>query len=180
MNDNKIPRKLVLILSAGEFIAGALICLIFFFAGKFDYRVALGALLGSAVTVLNFLFLCIFVNRAIDNCLNNFDASKLRCGTDQSLAETDDEKDSNGIDEENEENEENEEDDAARFARENAGKLQNAVKLSYVLRTGAVIAALILALLTKHFNVIATVIPLLLQRPILTVAASIGRKEAKG
>ena len=169
MNSNKIPYREILILAVGELAVGCILCLVFFLCGKFDYKVATGALLGGTVTVLNFLFLCIFVNRAIDKCLSGFDP------TSAEIADTKVPSESDGA----ENTADDTEDAAAKFAKENAGKLQNAVKLSYVIRTASVIIALILALLTKQFNVIATVIPLLCLRPLLNAAEIFRRKGVK-
>ena len=69
MNQSKLPKREITILALGEFIIGAVISLIFFLVGKFNYTVPLGAVLGGAVTVFNFVFLSITVNRAVDEAM---------------------------------------------------------------------------------------------------------------
>ena len=181
MNSNKIPKREILILGLGEAAVCAIICLAFLLAGKFEYTVALGALLGGTVTLLNFVFLSISVNRALDNTLSAYDPNEIK-KTDEKITAPKSEEpvgEEGENEDENDDGEDEDDDAAARFARENAGKLANAVKLSYVVRTATVIASLVIAFLTKQFNVIATVIPLLCLRPILTVAEIIRRKEDK-
>ena len=75
-NKNKTVLKEVTSLAVGEVIVSALVILGFFLLSLFteitlDYKVFLGVLLGSIVTVLNYLFLSISVNRAIDKFLAN-------------------------------------------------------------------------------------------------------------
>ena len=177
MDSNKIPLREVITLAIGEIIVGALICLVFLICGKYDYKVLLGAVLGIAVTLGNFIFLCVSVNRALDKCLMAFDPTSSTPSTPSPEAQSAEE----GLENEDSIPSESEpyDDAAAKFARENAGKLQNAIKLSYVVRMATVIASLVVALLTKQFNVIATVIPLLCLRPILNVAELIKRKEKR-
>ncbi len=177
MNSNKIPLREVVATAVGEVIVGALICLVFLLCGKYDYRVLLGAALGVLVTVANFLFLCITVNKALDRCLASFNPTLTEKTAEPIVIEP---AEACGEESYNEENaDEPYDDEAAKFARENVGKLQNAIKISYIVRMGTVIASLVIALTTKQFNVIATVIPLLCLRPILTVSEMIKRKEKK-
>ena len=58
-------------------------------------------------------------------------------------------------------------------------KVQNAVKLSYIVRTATIVATLIVALLTKQFNLITTLIPLLTFRAMLGVASAVAEKTRK-
>ena len=177
MDSNKIPLREVIAIAVGEVIVGALICLVFLLCGKYDYKVLLGAVLGISVTVANFLFLCITVNRALDRCLANFTPTLTEKTAEPIIIESSDD---DGEDNDGEETaDEPYEDEAAKFARENVGKLQNAIKLSYIVRMSTVIAALVIALITKQFNVIATVIPLLCLRPILNLSEMIKRKEKR-
>lgn len=145
-NKNLIPFRETAIIALGEAIVSGIIIAVFALLGKFDHTVALGALLGSLVIVLNFLFLSISTNKAVDKIM------ALRPD-----GEMDDEQ-------------------AAKFAQENAVRLQATVKLSFIIRTLSMLAALVVAFLTGVFNLIATVIPLLMLRPIIYVTEIFRRK----
>ena len=141
----------------GEFVVslftvGAFALLSLVFKADFwvlDLGVALGVILGSAVTVFNYVFLIISVNRAINNFL------LLRGEREMS------------------------DEEAEKFAAENSMGIQNAIKSSFILRTLSMLAVLILAfLLGDLFNPLATVIPLLAYRPILYVSELIRAKRA--
>ncbi len=184
---NKVPRRETLILALGEACVALLICLGYLLIGKFEWQVATGAVLGGAVTVLNFLFLAVSVNRALDRIIGEgIDKDKLNKSLEDLYEKADG---SESTESENteaitegtggvESDGEEPNDAAARFASENAGKLQNAVKLSFIIRSASMVAALVVAFLTGWFDVIATVIPLFMQRPILTVSEML-RKEEK-
>lgn len=141
----------VLLVTLGELavsllvIAGYLVADLAF-AVPFTYRVITGVVLGSAVTVLNFLFLSISVNRAVDKYIT------LR-GTKEMSDE-----------------------EAEKFAAENSMQIQNSIKLSFIVRTITLLATLVVAFLIKVFDPIATVIPLIMYRPIITVANLIKAK----
>ena len=53
-------------LALGEIAVAVLVSLAFLLFGKLDVTVPLGALLGGAVTVVNFLILSVAINRAIN------------------------------------------------------------------------------------------------------------------
>ena len=95
-------------------------------------------MLGAAVIILNFLLLSAAVNKAID------DFMALRG-------------DKEFTDEE-----------AEAFATKNSGMIQNAVKKSFIIRTISIAAILIVAFITKWFNPVATVIPIIAYQPIIT------------
>ena len=103
-------------------------------------------LLGSVVTVLNYLFLSISVNNAIDKFL-----------TMRGSLEMDDE-------------------EAEKFVAKHALGIQNTIKISFIIRTVSMLAALILAFLTDVFNPLATLIPLLAFRPIITAVEKFRRR----
>lgn len=167
MNENKLPKREIIILAVGEVIIGVAISLVYLLLKKFDYTVPLGSLLGGLVTVFNFVFLSISVNRAIDEAMKNYEARQVQ----KSSEKTEDADSEDGG-----EDADPYDDEAAKFARENAAKINNAVKASYIVRTASVIITLALAFLTKQFNVIATVIPILCFRPILTLSELIKKK----
>ena len=101
------------------------------------YKAVTGALLGGAVTVANFLILSVGINRAINRFVDER-------GTDEMDDET-----------------------AEKYAKEHGVAVQNAMMKSYMFRMLLMIGALVLAGVSGWFNVIATVIPLLMYRPIL-------------
>ena len=152
MKKNKPKNYEVALLSAGELIVGALTVLGYFivsliFEGVvFDYRVITGAVLGAAVIILNFLFLSISVNRAVDEFLT------LRSTREMT------------------------EEEAEAFAAEHSMKIQNTIKTSFIIRTVTMLVALVVAFIVDVFNPIATAIPLLAFRPVLTVASTLARK----
>ena len=166
--EQRIPLRELLFLAVGEAITTVLIVLAFLVLKRFDYTVLTGAVLGSLVIVLNFVFLCISVNRAFDRALDNVDVEKIRTAAkalDDSIA-TGDEK---------AEDEKREALDKMTAADEK--RLSNAIRASYLLRTVTMLAALVVALITKQFNVIATAVPLFMQRPLLTMSELTKRKK---
>ena len=154
MNENKLPVKEIATLAICEVGVAALVCVGFAVADalgvlKFSYTVITGSLLGVAVIVLNYLFLTLSVNRAIDNYL------ALRGDKEMS------------------------EEEATKFASENAMPIQNAIKTSFIIRTVSMLLALLVAFLTKWFHPLATAIPLLAFRPMLSLCESIRKKADK-
>lgn len=140
MNDQKIPVTELIFTAMGEAAVSALTVAVYMIIGKYNYTVLCGVLLGSAVILLNFIFLCVAVNRAVDEVLS-----------DRGSAAMDDE-------------------EAAKFAAEHKGRLSKAIQLSNTARTFSIVAVLIAAFLIGHFDVIATVIPIAAFRPILMLA----------
>lgn len=133
----------------GDVIVSALIVAVYLLIGEYDYTVITGAALGSLVTVVNLFILSISINRAIDKYM------KLRG------------------------NSEMDEETAAAFAAENAKSVQLAASGTYLIRTLLMAAALVSAFVfSNHFDVIATVIPLITYRPILYVFELIRNKIA--
>lgn len=154
MNENKLPKGEILALAVGEVAVGALVCGGYAIAhtlgfAEFDYRVITGALLGIAVTVLNYLFLTLSVNRAVNDYL------ALRG------------------------NREMNDEEAEKFAAENSAPIQNAIKTSFIIRTTSMLATLVIAFVTKWFNPLATAIPLLAFRPLISIYESLRRKQDK-
>lgn len=121
----------------GELIVSLIIVAVYMLINQFSYKVVTGVVLGSLVITLNYLFLSISVNRAIDAAMENRGEGEL----DEEATEI--------------------------FVRENSAKLQNAVKLSFIIRTVSMLAALIIAFVSGQFDVLATLIPLLMLRPII-------------
>jgi len=149
MKKTKLPYYEIFSLIIGEVLVAVIISLIYVLIDKFDYKVITGASLGAVITVLNFLFLSITTTAAINNFLMLKGEKEMT------------------------------EEETQAFVAEHQMKIQNKIKLSYIIRTLSMLAALLLAFLTKQFDVIATLVPLLVYRPITTVAALIKRKVIK-
>ncbi len=136
--------KEVLTLAAGELAVSLLTILGAFLVSLFtdfifDFTVITGAILGSAVTVINFLFLSLSVNRAVDVYLEARGTREMT------------------------------EEEAEKFTAENSMLIQNKIKTSFIIRTLSMVAALILAFVTGWFNPLSTAIPMLMFRPLLYV-----------
>lgn len=136
-------------LALGEVVIAALISLVYLALGRFDYTVLTGAALGGAVTVVNFLILSVGINRAISRYIDA-----------RGEKEMDDE-------------------EAEQYAKENGASVQAAMMKSYLLRMLLMIGSLVLAMISGHFSPLATVIPLLMYRPILYVVEFIKIKFRK-
>ena len=150
-NKNKLAVYIDTVwLALGELIVAMLISAGFLIFKKFNYTVITGATLGGAVTVINFLILSIGINRAI----NKFG----------------DERGDKEMDEE----------EAEKYANEHGTAVQNAMLKSYMLRMLLMIGSLVLAGISGWFNIIATVIPLLMYRPILYTVELIKSKTKRG
>ncbi|MBO5906643.1 MAG: ATP synthase subunit I [Clostridia bacterium] len=134
----------------GEAVAVALVVVGYAVASAFTEismtGAVLGALLGALVSVLNYFFLSLAVNRAVDGYL------ELR-GTHEMTDEQ-----------------------AEKFTAEHSMRIQNALRTSFLARTVSIVAVLVLAFITEWFSPLATAIPLLLYRPILTVSEIIREK----
>ena len=194
MNSKSVPFKETLYLAIGELTVSALVIAVFLIIKKFELSVLFGALLGSAVIIINFLILSISVNRAIDKALENAPKSladklsgeaahgEVANAESESKAEDDincEDSDSDDTVDANDEKED-EPDEAEIFAKKYALTVQNSVKISYIARTLSMLAALVVAFIIPGvFNVIATVIPMLLFRPILMIENYIRNRKAK-
>lgn len=135
----------------GEAIVSLIIVAVYLVIKQFSeniviYKVITGVCLGSLVTVLNFLFLSLSTNSVIDRFL------EARGNAEMS------------------------EEDADAFAAKYQAELQNKVKLSYIIRTVTMLAALVVAFLVEQFDVIATLIPLFMLRPIIMVRGLLGKR----
>lgn len=153
MKKSNAPIKETTILAVGEIAISLLVVAGYLVAGlfgvDFSYRVITGVLLGSLVSILNFLFLSISVNRAVDSYL------ALR-GTREMTDE-----------------------EAEKFTLEHSMKIQNTVKTSFIIRTLSILATLIVAFMLDWFDPIATAIPLLAYRPIMSVGELVRKKFDK-
>ena len=150
MKNKALPFYEAALILIGEIAVSLIICGVALIFNLFSYKIVTGVALGSAVTTLNFLFLAISTNRA-------FDKAVLARGT-----------------------REMDEEEVEKFTEEHQRNMNNAVKISFIVRTLTMLATLILAFVLDWFNVLATLIPLLMLRPIITVEALIREKFKKG
>ncbi len=112
--------------------------------------VIFGGLLGTAVTVLNFLILTLNINSAINKFL------ALRGSKEMG------------------------DEEAEAFAQKNSMVIQNAMTRSYIIRSLLMIGVLVGAfLLPGWFNVIATLVPLVCYRPIIYLSELTKKKGRK-
>ena len=168
-NEQRIPMRELFFLIAGEAATALAIMGVYAILNKFNYTVATGAVLGGLVIVLNFIFLSVSVNRAIDAALAEMGNAGLTAEAIDAATESEDEEAEDS--DESDEEETNGDNAVSAAVDANGKRLSNAIKLSYLVRTATMIAALVLALVSKQFDVIATVIPLFMQRPLLTLSA---------
>lgn len=156
-NKTKLPLFELTAMIIGEIITSLVIIAVFMVvnlvkdAPLLHYSVPVGALLGSMITVLNFVLLSILTTRAINKAL-----------ADRTEGEMTDE-------------------EAEAFAKEHQAKVQFAMTVSYVIRIATMVVALIVAFIFKEiFNPIATIVPIFMMRPILTVTQLLlNKKEGK-
>ena len=171
-NSKLVSLKETLILAAGEIICSAIVCAVFLLIERYDFTVLLGTAIGSVAIILNFLFMSIAVNRAIDQAFalrdNYVDEPEPEAPANEGCeaAETESEQEAS-----------TEKLDAAmRFANEQAVRVNRISKVSYIARTATLLVLLVVALITKWFNPIATVIPMLAFRPIIMLEGLIRHK----
>lgn len=137
-------------LALGELVVSVLIAIGFLIFRSFSYKVITGALLGSAVTVVNFLILSVAVNRAVNSYI-----------TERGEKEMDEE-------------------EAEKYAKEHGMAVQNAMTKSYIIRMALMIGSLVLAMISGWFSPLATVIPLLTYRPVLYAVEFIKTRTKRG
>jgi hypothetical protein len=148
MQKQKLPVREITVLVLGELLVSLIIVGVYAVLNKFSYAVVAGALLGSAVTVFNFVWLSVSVNRAIDKAMAGRKQGEMS------------------------------EEEAEAFAAENRVAVQRAAQSSYLLRQILMLGVLVGAfLLDGWFDVIATLVPLLMFRPLLMAAGSFSKKK---
>ena len=148
MKKSNLPVWEIMVLVLGELVVSLLVAGVYLILKKFSYAVVTGCLLGSAVAIFNFIFLSVAVNRAIDKAMANRKAGEMT------------------------------EEEAAAFAAENQAAVQRAAQGSYLVRQILMVGVLVCAfLLDGWFDVIATLIPLLAFRPLLTVCGLMKKKD---
>ncbi len=87
MSSKSVPLKATLYLAIGEAAVSAIVVAVFLIIKKFTLAVLLGAILGSAVIIVNFLVLSVSVNKAIDKALENAPKSIAKRLSDAETAE---------------------------------------------------------------------------------------------
>lgn len=148
MQKKNMPTREILFLVVGELIVSLIVSGVYLLLNRFSYAVISGCLLGSAVTVFNFVFLSVSVNRAIDKALAGRKEGEMT------------------------------EEEAEAFAAENQAAVQRAAQGSYLLRQILMLGVLVCAfLLDGWFDVIATLVPLLMFRPLLSVCGLMNSKK---
>lgn len=150
MKKTKLPLLELISLTVGEAVVSLIICAVYLIIDKYTYAVALGALLGSLITIFNFVLLFITANRALDKVMADRGEGEMT------------------------------EEEAEQFALENKMRVQNAIKISYIARNVLMAATLVVAFLLPCFDVIAALIPLVMFRPILMLFAFIKSKREGG
>ena len=150
-NKNKLSAYIDTVwLALGELVVAALVSVGFLIFKRFDYTVLTGAALGGAVTVINFLILSVGVNRAINRFVEERGDKEM------------------------------DEEEAEAYAQKHGAAVQNAMLKSYIIRMVLMIGSLILAMISGWFSPLATVIPLIMYRPILYVTEFIKTKVKRG
>ena len=149
MNSEKMPKKELIALAVGELVISLAVCAVYLILQRFSYRVPLGALLGSAVVIANFYALSAMTSRILDQFMAE------RGDGEMSDEQTDE------------------------LVKTYQNRIQNQMKISYLVRTALMLATLVVAFLVDAFDVIATLVPLLAFRPILTVSEMIKGRLGK-
>lgn len=139
--------KDVLYLLIGEIIVSVGIVVAYIALGLYQWNVLTGAILGAVVTVLNFLILSMQINKAIDKYMELIGDKEMS------------------------------EEEAAEFAKKHSLKVQNAVTKSYALRTALMLGSLVIAFITGWFNPLATLIPLIMYKPIIYAIEILKKKR---
>ncbi len=154
MKNKDLPSLELTVLLIGELAVALLTCLVYYIVSifvdsvTFDYKVITGAVLGATVIFLNFLFLALSTAKVLR------EAREAR-GTREM---TDEEIDT--------------------FVKEHQRRYDVKVKTSFFIRNISMILTLVLAFLLDCFDVIATLVPLVMYRPILSLAGIIQSKRA--
>ncbi len=149
MKKTEFPLRETLLLLLGEAAVSLLTCGVFLLIKKFDYTVVTGTALGSVIAIMNFIILAVSLNSV-------FNKARAERG-DKELSD----------------------EEVEAFTEKFTAEYNARVKISYIIRTLAMLGVLILAFILDVFNVLATVIPLLMFRPIFFVISLINKSEEK-
>jgi hypothetical protein len=149
MKNKNLPLFEAALILLGETIVSLIVCGVYLILDKFSYKVITGAALGSVVTVANFLVLAITTGRAFDRAVEARGTREMT------------------------------EEEADAFALEQQKEINNAVKLSFIIRNIVMLATLVVAFILDVFSVIATLVPLLMLKPIIIIETLIRQKLGK-
>ncbi|MBR7161986.1 MAG: hypothetical protein IKD07_06175 [Clostridia bacterium] len=140
MQKKNFPVAEIMTLVIGELIVSLIVSCVYLILKRFSFAVIAGCLLGSGVAILNFVILSVSVNRAIDKAMAERGTGEMT------------------------------EEEAEAFAQKNGAAVQRAAQGSYLIRQILMLGVLVCAfLLDGWFDVIATLVPLLMFRPLLSV-----------
>lgn len=146
MSEKHPVLSMTAFVTVAELVVCALTVLVYYLIGKLAWPVVSGALLGLAVMVGNFVALAIVSNRAVDSCLAERREGELS------------------------------EEELAAFVAEHQARLKLRIRLSQNVRMFMMLALLIVALVTPWFDAIASLVPMLLFRPILMLMGLLMKK----
>jgi len=154
MNKKKSSLSEILILTLGEILVSLLVVGGFFLLGlQKDYSyisIIVGVSVGSLVIIANYIFLRITVNRQINSYLELRGSREM---TPEEILE---------------------------FTTKHSLKIQNTIKISFLVRMASMVGALVVAfIITDYINPLATVIPILAYRPILSFGEMFRKKFNK-
>ena len=149
MNNKFTKYSDAVLMAIGEAAVAVVITLVYTAIGLFKLPVLFGAVLGGIVTVINFLILSHAVNKALNKFISLRGEGEMT------------------------------EEESAQFAKKHSVAVQAAVAKSYLFRTGLMVGSLVLAFITGWFDPVATVIPLLLYKPLLYAIEFIKRKRGE-
>lgn len=140
-------------LAIGQLAVSLLTVLVYILIGRFSHTVVVGVLAGSAVTLLNFFLLAASVNRVFDDMMEKRGDAEMN------------------------------EEEIAAFTEQYRAQAALKTQGSLLLRTLLLIAVPVACFLLPFADGIASLVPLLTERPVLAVGAWLtSRKEenAKG
>lgn len=150
MKKNTALMRQCIFMIFGELAVSAITAAVYAIVGAFSYKVITGAALGAAVTIANYLILTLSVDRAV----RQFEEK--RGHTEMT------------------------EEEAHAFTEENKKAVQLRIQMSFIVRALSLLGCLVLAFVSGQFEVIATLVPLVMMRPILIAEGYIrARREAK-
>lgn len=136
-------------LAIGQSAVALLTVLVYFLIGRFSYTVIVGAFAGAAVTLLNFLLLASSVNRVFDDMMEKRGSAEMS------------------------------EEEVAAFTEQYKAQAALKAQGSLLLRTLLLIAVPVACFLLPFADGIASLIPLLTERPVLTLSAWLSSRMGK-
>lgn len=142
-------HKDILYLFVGEAVVAAIIVAVYLIIEQFSYKVLTGAVLGALVVSMNFYILNISVDKTINKYIKERGDSEM----------TDEE--------------------AAKFSSDHKMDVQNEMTKSYIFRSALMIGVLVLALITRQFDPIALLLPLVAYKPLIYVSEAIKGKRGE-